>query len=67
MAAYFSMFNVNVTTIQPNVGTEPTAWIVVGPNTGGTYSGIDAFPNSSPVAFQLSGDLPGRISAIIRS
>jgi hypothetical protein len=34
---YFSMFDINVTTIQPNVATQPTTWHVITPtyNNGG--------------------------------
>ncbi len=35
ITAYFAMFDVNVTTVQPNVSTTPTAWLVVGNNISG--------------------------------
>ncbi len=45
---YYSMFDINVTTIQPNVATQPTAWHVISPsyNNGGLAWGI--YPNTSP-------------------
>ncbi len=51
MSMFYSMFNVNVTTVQPNVGVTPTAWIVLRPHMNGGYSGVNVFPNTSPVAF----------------
>ncbi|MCC6125341.1 MAG: cadherin domain-containing protein, partial [Pirellulales bacterium] len=44
---FFSMFDVNVTTIQPDVATQPTAWHVITPsyNNGGLAWGT--YPNTT--------------------
>lgn len=49
MAIYFAMFNVNVTTVQPTVGSKPTAWIAIGDNpytSNGGISNVNVFPNT---------------------
>ncbi|MCC7083865.1 MAG: DUF1349 domain-containing protein [Pirellulales bacterium] len=63
VSIYFAMFNVNVTTIQPNVNLVPTAWIAIGNNIAGAYSGVNVFNNTTPQSFQSSVDITGRISA----
>lgn len=44
VALYFAMFDVDVTTIQPDVSTTPTAWDAIGNNATG-HSAVGAFPN----------------------
>jgi len=64
MAVYYAMFDVDVTTIQPNVGTTPTAWECVGNNINGGWSYVGVFPNSGPCSFNNSGDAEWRVSGI---
>ena len=64
MAMYFAMFDVNVTTIQPNVSTTPTAWTVVTPNEGNGWSWVGNFPNTSSNSFENSYFIQSRESGI---
>ena len=50
MAAIFSMFNVGVTTVQPNTLTIPTAWLVItnDMNTQGGVNSVNSFPDNAP-------------------
>jgi regulation of enolase protein 1 (concanavalin A-like superfamily) len=64
MAVYFAMFDVNVTTIQPNVSTTPTAWTVITPNEGNGWSWVGNFPNSSSNSFENSYFIQSRVTGI---
>ncbi|NLE36565.1 MAG: DUF1349 domain-containing protein, partial [Pirellulaceae bacterium] len=48
VSAWYSMFDINVTTIQPDVATHPTSWHVITPsyNSGGVAWSI--FPHTTP-------------------
>lgn len=59
---YYSMFDVNVTTIQP-VGV-PTVWQLISNSISGGYAYVGAFPNSQPQGFNQSSDARSRISGI---
>lgn len=61
---YFAMFDVNVTTIQPNVSTTPTAWIVPNPDGVGNWSYVNVFPNDKALTFIYQDDVVGRKSVI---
>jgi len=62
VSVYFSMFDVNVTTVKPTV---PFAWHVSSPDISGGYSYVGVFPNSSPQSFNNSGDARTRVSGIV--
>jgi regulation of enolase protein 1 (concanavalin A-like superfamily)/fibronectin type 3 domain-containing protein len=64
MSAYYAMFNVSVTTIQPNVGSEPTAWIAIGNNFSGGLSQVGVFANSQASSWAASNFVTGRISGV---
>ncbi len=57
LAIYYAMFNVNVTTVQPNVSVTPTAWICWGinPYTTAGVSGVGVFPNTQPQSYAGGG------------
>jgi hypothetical protein len=50
VAALFSMFNVGVTTIQPNTFSTPTAWLVItnDMNGDGGVNSVNSFPDNAP-------------------
>ena len=52
VSVYFSMFNVDVTTVKPTV---PFAWHVSSPSISGGYSYVGVFPNTSPQSFNQAG------------
>ncbi len=47
IADYFSEFDVNVTTIMPNVSTTPTAWELISDTFSGGASYVGVFPNTT--------------------
>jgi uncharacterized delta-60 repeat protein len=53
-AVFYAMFDLDVTTIQPDVTTVATAWAAVGNNVHGAYSGVDVYPNTRPRSFVSS-------------
>ncbi|MBX7104071.1 MAG: fibronectin type III domain-containing protein [Gemmataceae bacterium] len=59
---YYSMFDVNVTTVKP-VGV-PTVWQLISNSISGGYAYVGAFPNSQPQGFNQSSDARTRISGI---
>ena len=61
ISVYFSMFNVNVTTIRPTV---PFAWHMTSNSVSGGYSAVNVFPNTTPRSFNQSGDARTRQSGI---
>ncbi len=61
ISVYFSMFDLNVTTVKPTV---PFAWHVSSPSITGGYSYVGVFPNSSPQSFNNDGDARSRVSGI---
>ena len=61
---YFAMFDVTVTTIQPNLSTTPTAWEVLTNSISGGYSYVGVYPNSVAMSFNTSGDAVSRTSGI---
>ena len=61
---YFAMFDVTVTTIQPNVSTTPTAWEVITNSISGGYSYVGVYPNNVAMSFNTSGDAVSRTSGI---
>ncbi len=50
-AAFYSMFDVDVTTIQPNVATQPTAWHVISSGVGGGGLAYGSFPSTVPISY----------------
>jgi hypothetical protein len=64
MSMYYSMFDVNVTTIQPNVSTYPTAWTVITPNEGNGWSWVGNFPNTSSNSFENTYFMQSRETGI---
>ncbi len=62
VSVYFSMFNVDVTTVKPTV---PFAWHVSSPSISGGYSYVGVFPNTSPQSFNQAGDARTRVSGIV--
>jgi fibronectin type 3 domain-containing protein len=61
MSVYFAMFNVNVTTVQPN---KPVAWLLVGNNISGGQSYVNVFPDSRPESRNQSSDARTRVSGL---
>jgi hypothetical protein len=64
VAAYFAMFDTNVTT---QVTATPKAWEVIGNNAGGStggYAFVGTFPNSAPNAFNTSSNARSRQSGM---
>lgn len=61
ISVYFSVFDVDVTTVKPTV---PFAWHVSSPDISGGYSYVGVFPNSSPQSFNNAGDARTRVSGI---
>jgi hypothetical protein len=64
ISVYYAMFDVNVTTIQPNTATTPTVWQLLSNNVSGGYAYVSAFPNSYPRGFNQSGDARTRQSGV---
>ncbi len=64
MSIYYSMFDVDVTTEQPNVSTTKTAWDAIGNNISGGYSYVGVFPNTIARSWNNSGDARSRVSGI---
>lgn len=62
VSVYFSMFDVNVTTVKPTV---PFAWHVTSPSISGGYSYVGVFPNSKPESFNQASDARTRVSGIV--
>jgi autotransporter-associated beta strand protein len=62
VSVYFSMFDVNVTTVKPTV---PFAWHVSSPDISGGYSYVGVFPNTAPKSFNNAGDARTRVSGIV--
>jgi hypothetical protein len=60
-AAYFAMFDVNVTTVKPTV---PYAWIVISNDVDGGSSYVGVFPNSKPESWVSSSVAESRVSGI---
>lgn len=63
LSAYYAMYDVNVTTIQPATAV-PKAWLVLGNNISGGYSYINVFPNSKAESFNQSSDARTRVSGM---
>jgi hypothetical protein len=64
ISTYFAMFDVNVTTA---VTSLPKAWEMIGNGAGGStggYAFVGTFPNSSPQAFNESGNARSRESGM---
>ena len=62
VSVYFSIFDVNVTTVKPTV---PFAWHVSSPSISGGYSYVGVFPNTAPKSFNNAGDARTRVSGIV--
>ena len=62
VSVYFSMFDVNVTTVKPTV---PFAWHVTSPSITGGYSYVGVFPNSKPQSFNQASNARSRVSGIV--
>jgi hypothetical protein len=63
LTTYFSMFDVDVTTVPPP-SSKPKAWLAVGNNISGGYSYVDVFPNAAPLSWNSSSHAPSRVSGI---
>ncbi len=63
ISIFYSMFDANVTTIQPPAST-PTVWQLISPSISGGYAYVGAFPNSQPRGFNQASDARTRISGI---
>ncbi len=63
VASYFSIFDINVTTVQPPAAT-PKAWLAVGNNISGGYSYVGVFPNTTPESWNNAGDARTRVSGL---
>ena len=61
ISVYFSIFDVDVTTVKPTV---PFAWHVSSPSISGGYSYVGVFPQTSPQSFNNDGDARTRVSGI---
>jgi autotransporter-associated beta strand protein len=64
VAAYYAMFDVNVTTVKPNVALMPTAWIVISNDVVGGTSNVGVFPNTQPQSWIDSASARTRASGI---
>jgi autotransporter-associated beta strand protein len=62
VSVYFSIFDVNVTTVKPTV---PFAWHVSSPTISGGYSYVGVFPNSKPESFNTASHARTRVSGIV--
>jgi hypothetical protein len=65
ITAYFAMFDTNVTT--QFVSSAPKAWEMIGNGAGGAtggYAYVGTFPNSTPEAFNASGNATSRESGM---
>ncbi len=64
VSVYYAMFDVNVTTVKPNVSTFPTAWIVISNDVTGGTSNVGVFPNTQPQSWIDSASARTRASGI---
>lgn len=64
VAVYYAMFDVNVTTVKPNVSTLPTAWIVISNDVTGGTSFVGRVPNTKPESWVSSDTARTRPSGI---
>jgi len=62
MSMYYSMFNVNVTTIYSS--STPKAWEVISPDISGGWSYVNVFPNSTSESYNQSSDARTRVSGV---
>lgn len=62
IAIYYSMFDVNVTTVKPV--SIPMCWQLISNSISGGYAYVGAFPNSIPRGFNQSADARTRVSGI---
>lgn len=63
-AVYFAMFDVNVTTVKPNLAAVPTAWIVISNDVTGGTSFVGKLPNTKPESWVSSDTARTRPSGI---
>ncbi len=63
VSSYFSIFDINVTTVSP-ASSVPKAWLTVGNNISGGYSYVNVFPNTTPESWNNSGDARTRVSGL---
>jgi len=65
MAIYYAMFDLDVTTIQPDVSTVSTAWGAIGNNVGRGHSGVNVYPNrTNAKSFNDDSNARTRVSGI---
>src|SRR5436305_1523960 len=62
-SVYYSMFDVNVTTVKTAAGT-PMAWALESNSISGGYSYVGVFPNNMPESFNQSSNSSSRVSGI---
>lgn len=63
ISIYYSMFDVNVTTVKPGAGV-PMCWQLISNSISGGYAFVGAFPNSQPQGFNQGSDARTRVSGI---
>ncbi|MBN2217658.1 MAG: DUF1349 domain-containing protein, partial [Pirellulales bacterium] len=63
--AWYSMFDLDVTTIQPNVSTQPTAWHVITPSYKNGGLAWSIFPHTSPGSLSDGDWSPFNVQAAI--
>ena len=64
VSAFFSPFDANVTTIEPDFANVPTNYELISNSISGGFSYLQ-FPTDFPRGFNQSGDAPNRASGII--
>jgi autotransporter-associated beta strand protein len=64
VSVYYAMFDINVTTVKPNLVTVPTAWIVISNDVVGGTSFVGVFPNTQPQSWIDSASARTRASGI---
>lgn len=64
VSVYFSMFDVNVTTVKPNLSTVKTAWVVISNDVTGGTSNVGQIPNTQPQSWVESAAARTRPSGI---
>lgn len=64
VSAFFSAFDLNVTTVEPDLPNRPENYLLVGNSISGGYSYVQ-LNRDYPRGFNQSGDAPGRSSGIL--
>jgi len=64
VSVYFAPFDVNVTTIQPNPQSTPTAWMLIGNSIDNGWAYVNSFPSSGATGFANSYFAHDRASGV---